>query len=306
MRAERNRLAVPAAGAGDDRRSSIRSSPSARWCRNPIDGGFGVLTSADNYMASIEALQADPNVDIVLLQEALPREAGSDRAESYIRDGGATTRPPKPRSRSPSSRRPRTARPTTAARCAPRRRTSRSCRRPTRRCARSPASARRDELERLAPRAGGESRPRDAGAARDDRDACAARAGASRWRSTRCNPRTCCAPTASRRRPRRWSPRRPRRSRPPSASAIRSCSRRCPTRSRTSPMSGAVALNLATPEELTAAYERMAQKLRDARARRHAGLPAGARRARARARPASRSRDGPRRDGRRAAACCSN
>jgi acetyltransferase len=51
---------------------------------NPIDGGFGVLTSADNYMASIEAMQADPNVDIVLLQEGLPREPGSARAESYI------------------------------------------------------------------------------------------------------------------------------------------------------------------------------------------------------------------------------
>jgi acetyltransferase len=36
-------------------------------------------------MASIEAMQSDPNVDIVLLQEALPRERGSDRAESYIR-----------------------------------------------------------------------------------------------------------------------------------------------------------------------------------------------------------------------------
>jgi acetyltransferase len=51
---------------------------------NPIDGGFGVLTSADNYKASIAALQADPNVDIVLLQESLPREPGSGRAESYI------------------------------------------------------------------------------------------------------------------------------------------------------------------------------------------------------------------------------
>jgi acyl-CoA synthetase (NDP forming) len=51
---------------------------------NPIDGGFGVLTSADNYMASIAAMQADPNVDIVLLQEGLPREPGSARAESYI------------------------------------------------------------------------------------------------------------------------------------------------------------------------------------------------------------------------------
>jgi acetyltransferase len=51
---------------------------------NPIDGGYGVLTSADNYMASIAALQADPNVDMVILQEALPREPGSDRAERYI------------------------------------------------------------------------------------------------------------------------------------------------------------------------------------------------------------------------------
>jgi acetate---CoA ligase (ADP-forming) len=43
-----------------------------------------VLTSAENYLASIEAMQADPGVDMLLLQEALPREAGSARAESYI------------------------------------------------------------------------------------------------------------------------------------------------------------------------------------------------------------------------------
>jgi acetate---CoA ligase (ADP-forming) len=54
---------------------------------NPIDGGFGVLTSADNYRASIAALQDDPNVDMILLQENLPREAGSDRAERYIAMG---------------------------------------------------------------------------------------------------------------------------------------------------------------------------------------------------------------------------
>jgi acetate---CoA ligase (ADP-forming) len=51
---------------------------------NPIDGGFGVLTSAENYLASIEAMQADPGLDMLLLQEALPREPGSARAESYI------------------------------------------------------------------------------------------------------------------------------------------------------------------------------------------------------------------------------
>jgi acetate---CoA ligase (ADP-forming) len=65
---------------------------------NPIDGGYGVLTSADNYMASIEAMQADPNVDLVILQEALPREPGSDRAEHYIQlvDAYAATKARKP------------------------------------------------------------------------------------------------------------------------------------------------------------------------------------------------------------------
>ncbi len=51
---------------------------------NPIDGGFGVLTSADTYRACIDALQEDPGIDTVLLQETLPREAGSDRGERYI------------------------------------------------------------------------------------------------------------------------------------------------------------------------------------------------------------------------------
>lgn len=51
---------------------------------NPIDGGFGVLTSAENYINSIEALESDPNIDMLLLQEALPREPGSERAEKYI------------------------------------------------------------------------------------------------------------------------------------------------------------------------------------------------------------------------------
>src|SRR5258708_26011183 len=51
---------------------------------NPIDGGFGVLSSDANYKASIAALQADPNIDMILIQENLPREPGSDRAERYI------------------------------------------------------------------------------------------------------------------------------------------------------------------------------------------------------------------------------
>ncbi|MBX9759731.1 MAG: acetate--CoA ligase family protein [Beijerinckiaceae bacterium] len=52
---------------------------------NPIDGGFSILTSEAAYRECIEALRADPSVDMVLLQEALPRAEGSRRAENYIR-----------------------------------------------------------------------------------------------------------------------------------------------------------------------------------------------------------------------------
>jgi acyl-CoA synthetase (NDP forming) len=82
--AEKNGLALPAlAPATTQKLNSVLKVGSL--VSNPIDGGFGVLTSAENYKASIEALQADPNIDIVLLQENLPREPGSERAESYIR-----------------------------------------------------------------------------------------------------------------------------------------------------------------------------------------------------------------------------
>ena len=81
--AEKNRLEFrPLAPATTARLNSVLTVGSL--VSNPIDGGFGVLTSADNYMASIEALPADPNVDIVLLQEALPRGPGSPRGEHYI------------------------------------------------------------------------------------------------------------------------------------------------------------------------------------------------------------------------------
>ena len=65
---------------------------------NPTDGGYGVLTSADNYINSIDAMQADPNVDIVLVQEQIPREAGTGRAENYVRllEDYAATRAKKP------------------------------------------------------------------------------------------------------------------------------------------------------------------------------------------------------------------
>jgi acetate---CoA ligase (ADP-forming) len=52
---------------------------------NPIDGGFAVLTSHENFKATIKALEDDPNVDMILFQEKLPGEAGtSNRAELHF------------------------------------------------------------------------------------------------------------------------------------------------------------------------------------------------------------------------------
>jgi acetyltransferase len=95
--AERNGLQFPAlAPATTARLNAVLTVGSL--VANPIDGGYGVLSSADNFMASIDALQADPNVDMVLVQEGLPRAPGSDRAEHYIRlaDDYAATAATKP------------------------------------------------------------------------------------------------------------------------------------------------------------------------------------------------------------------
>ena len=95
--AERNGLEFPAlAPATTERLNAVLTVGSL--VANPIDGGYGVLSSADNFMASIDALQADPNVDMVLVQEGLPRAPGSDRAEHYIRlaNDYAATRATKP------------------------------------------------------------------------------------------------------------------------------------------------------------------------------------------------------------------
>jgi acetyltransferase len=82
--AERNGLEFPTlTSATTERLNAVLTVGSL--VANPIDGGYGVLSSADNFMASIDALQADPNVDMVLVQEGLPRAPGSDRTEHYIR-----------------------------------------------------------------------------------------------------------------------------------------------------------------------------------------------------------------------------
>jgi acetyltransferase len=95
--AERNGLEFPPLAPATTARLEAALSVGS-LVSNPIDGGFGVLSSADNFMASIDALQADPSVDMVLVQEALPRAPGSERAEHYIRlaDDYAATKATKP------------------------------------------------------------------------------------------------------------------------------------------------------------------------------------------------------------------
>jgi acetate---CoA ligase (ADP-forming) len=82
--AERNGLVfAPLAEATTARLNAILGVGS--MVSNPIDGGFAVLTSHDNFRATIDALQDDPSVDMVLFQEKLPTEAGtSNRAELHF------------------------------------------------------------------------------------------------------------------------------------------------------------------------------------------------------------------------------
>jgi acetyltransferase len=51
---------------------------------NPLDGGFAALTSVDAYVRCIETLLEDPDFDILLLQEELPR-APNPRKEENLR-----------------------------------------------------------------------------------------------------------------------------------------------------------------------------------------------------------------------------
>jgi len=51
---------------------------------NPLDGGYGVVSSAENYLACLQAMESDPNVDLLLVQEELPRNRENQRAERTI------------------------------------------------------------------------------------------------------------------------------------------------------------------------------------------------------------------------------
>lgn len=52
---------------------------------NPLDSGFAALSSADAYLRCVEIMLGDPNVDVLLLQEELPRAPGTERKEANLR-----------------------------------------------------------------------------------------------------------------------------------------------------------------------------------------------------------------------------
>jgi acetyltransferase len=52
---------------------------------NPMDAGFAALTSQNAYLRCIETLLDDPGIDLLLLQEELPRGPGTERKESNLR-----------------------------------------------------------------------------------------------------------------------------------------------------------------------------------------------------------------------------
>ena len=52
---------------------------------NPLDAGFSALTSAEAYIACVESMLADPAIDLLLLQEELPRGPGTERKETNLR-----------------------------------------------------------------------------------------------------------------------------------------------------------------------------------------------------------------------------
>lgn len=51
---------------------------------NPLDAGFAALTSQDAYLKCVEILLDDPGIDLLLLQEELPRTPGTERKEANL------------------------------------------------------------------------------------------------------------------------------------------------------------------------------------------------------------------------------
>lgn len=54
------------------------------YAGNPIDGGFSLVSNPNVLTQCLDALNDDPNIDFILVQGSIPREAGSPRSEKYI------------------------------------------------------------------------------------------------------------------------------------------------------------------------------------------------------------------------------
>jgi acyl-CoA synthetase (NDP forming) len=52
---------------------------------NPLDGGYSVLSSRENYFRTIDILLADPNIDALLVQEELPAAPGTNAKTENLR-----------------------------------------------------------------------------------------------------------------------------------------------------------------------------------------------------------------------------
>jgi acetyltransferase len=51
---------------------------------NPLDAGFAALTSQDAYLKCVEIMLDDPGIDLLLLQEEIPRGPGTERKETNL------------------------------------------------------------------------------------------------------------------------------------------------------------------------------------------------------------------------------
>ena len=52
---------------------------------NPLDAGFAAVTGGDAYLRAVQAMLDDPSIDILLLQEELPRAPASKIKDTYLR-----------------------------------------------------------------------------------------------------------------------------------------------------------------------------------------------------------------------------